>query len=58
MQSNLKTWLAATLLILGLQSKAQQNIQFSQYVFNGLSANPAYAGYKGDWYLNAIYRDQ
>ncbi|WP_185937290.1 PorP/SprF family type IX secretion system membrane protein [Chitinophaga polysaccharea] len=37
---------------------AQQNIQFSQYVFNGLSVNPAYAGYKGDWYLNGIYRHQ
>lgn len=38
--------------------KAQQNIQFSQYVFNGLSVNPAYAGYKGDWYINANYRKQ
>ena len=37
---------------------AQQNVQFSQYVFNGLSVNPAYAGYKGDWYLNTIYRHQ
>lgn len=37
---------------------AQQNIQFSQYVFNGLSVNPAYAGYKGDWYINANYRHQ
>ncbi|MRG47772.1 type IX secretion system membrane protein PorP/SprF [Chitinophaga sp. SYP-B3965] len=38
--------------------QAQQNVQFSQYVFNGLSVNPAYAGYKGDWYLNTIYRHQ
>ncbi|ASZ14849.1 hypothetical protein CK934_07690 [Chitinophaga sp. MD30] len=41
-----------------LGAAAQQNVQFSQYVFNGLSVNPAYAGYKGDWYLNAIYRHQ
>ncbi|RFS19794.1 type IX secretion system membrane protein PorP/SprF [Chitinophaga silvatica] len=58
MQSNLKTWFTAILLTLGLQLKAQQNIQFSQYVFNGLSVNPAYAGYKGDLYMNAMYRHQ
>lgn len=37
---------------------AQQNVQFSQYAFNGLSVNPAYAGYKDAWYLNTIYRQQ
>ncbi|MCW3461911.1 PorP/SprF family type IX secretion system membrane protein [Chitinophaga nivalis] len=41
-----------------LQATAQQNVQFSQYVFNMLSVNPAYAGYKQDWYLNAVYRHQ
>jgi type IX secretion system PorP/SprF family membrane protein len=46
------------LLILGGRAVAQQNIQFSQYVFNGLSINPAYAGYKEDLYLNAVYRHQ
>jgi len=38
--------------------QAQQNLQFSQYVFNMLSVNPAYAGYKEDPYANAIYRKQ
>lgn len=37
---------------------AQQDIQFSQYVFNGLALNPAYAGYKEVTNLNLIYRDQ
>jgi type IX secretion system PorP/SprF family membrane protein len=37
---------------------AQQQIQFSQYVFNGLAVNPAYAGYRGDTYFNSIYRKQ
>lgn len=37
---------------------AQQQVQFSQYVFNGLTVNPAYAGYRGETYLNAIYRKQ
>lgn len=46
------------LIIAGLRAGAQQNVQFSQYVFNGLSVNPAYAGYKDAWYLNTIYRKQ
>lgn len=36
----------------------QQDVQFSQYVFNGLSLNPAYAGYKGAPYLSSTFRDQ
>jgi type IX secretion system PorP/SprF family membrane protein len=42
----------------GLSAHAQQDIQFSQYVFNSLTINPAYAGYKEDTYLNAVYRKQ
>ncbi|MVT07924.1 PorP/SprF family type IX secretion system membrane protein [Chitinophaga tropicalis] len=41
-----------------IEGKTQQNVQFSQYVFNGLSVNPAYAGYKDAWYLNSVYRYQ
>ena len=37
---------------------AQQDIQFSQYVFNGLTLNPAYAGYKETTNLNLSYRNQ
>ena len=37
---------------------AQQTVQFSQYVFNGLAVNPAYAGYKEDWTLNLSSRLQ
>lgn len=36
----------------------QQDVQFSQYVFSGMTLNPAYAGYKGSPYLNASFRDQ
>jgi len=39
-------------------SFAQQNIQFTQYLFNTLSVNPAYAGYKEDWYAQVTYRTQ
>jgi type IX secretion system PorP/SprF family membrane protein len=41
-----------------LKAEAQQTIQFSQYVFNGLAVNPAYAGYKEDWTLNLSSRLQ
>jgi type IX secretion system PorP/SprF family membrane protein len=37
---------------------AQQSAQYTQYIFNGLVINPAYAGSKEMWNLNAIYRDQ
>ena len=51
------------ILLLGLgfglmQGHAQQTVQFSQYVFNGLAVNPAYAGYKADWTLNLNSRLQ
>lgn|SRR5690554_839373 len=38
--------------------KAQQNAQYSQYMFHGLYINPAYAGYKGDLNLHSYYRSQ
>jgi type IX secretion system PorP/SprF family membrane protein len=41
-----------------LPAKAQQEVQFSQYVFNMLNLNPAYAGYRGGTSLNAIHRRQ
>ncbi len=41
-----------------LNAKAQQNAQFSQYIFNGLYINPAAAGAKEDFYLHSFYRSQ
>jgi type IX secretion system PorP/SprF family membrane protein len=37
---------------------AQQSAQFSQYVFDELYINPAYAGYKEDFYAHTSYRMQ
>lgn len=37
---------------------AQQDAQFSQYMFNGLYINPAYAGYREQWNINMFYRNQ
>lgn len=45
-------------LVMHIDAVAQQDVQFSQYVFNGLSINPAYAGYKEDLYLSTTFRQQ
>ncbi|RDC64678.1 hypothetical protein AHMF7616_03294 [Adhaeribacter pallidiroseus] len=37
---------------------AQQKPQYTQYIFNGLVINPAYAGSKDVIHLNAFYRTQ
>ncbi|WP_257669952.1 PorP/SprF family type IX secretion system membrane protein [Parapedobacter tibetensis] len=37
---------------------AQQVAQYSQYMFNGLYINPAYAGYRGPVNLHTYYRSQ
>lgn len=39
-------------------ARAQQDAQFSQYLFNGLYINPAYAGYKSDFFVNSFFRSQ
>ena len=37
---------------------AQQDAQYSQYMFNSLIINPAYAGYKEDINLSLLHRNQ
>jgi type IX secretion system PorP/SprF family membrane protein len=39
-------------------AKAQQDAQYSQYIFNGIYINPAYAGYKEVLNLHSLYRTQ
>lgn len=47
------------LVIAGMKPvRAQQNIQFTQYIFNSLSVNPAYAGYKEEWFGQMALRKQ
>jgi type IX secretion system PorP/SprF family membrane protein len=51
--------LAVCILIVLLKGGyAQQDPQYSQYLFNSLVINPAYAGYRGTLNLDAIYRNQ
>ena len=45
-------------LVIFKQADAQQDAIFSQYIFNGLYINPAYAGYKEDLFFNSFYRSQ
>jgi len=50
--------LFSCLIFCFLAASAQQDAQFSQYIFNGLYINPAYAGYKEDLYVNSFFRSQ
>ena len=51
-------WTFALLLLVKTPLLAQQNIQFSQYIFNSLSVNPAYAGYKEELFAQLALRAQ
>lgn len=56
-----KLYLGVIAIIVWLNApelKAQQEIQFTQYIFNTLSVNPAYAGYKEQWFAQMALRNQ
>lgn len=46
------------ILMLAAVGKAQQELQVSQYMFNGLFLNPAYAGSHDYWGATALHRSQ
>ncbi|MDQ8052306.1 MAG: type IX secretion system membrane protein PorP/SprF [Pedobacter sp.] len=46
------------LCLINSMANAQQDAQYSQYMFNGLYVNPAYAGYRDATYAQAFYRSQ
>lgn len=48
----------AFFLFQGLTALAQQSAQYSQYMFNGIYINPAYAGYKEQLHVHGFYRNQ
>jgi type IX secretion system PorP/SprF family membrane protein len=51
--------LAGIISLFGIRTaEAQQIAQFSQYMFNGIYINPAYAGYKDVFYGHMVYRKQ
>lgn len=51
--------LVLILIFLSLQEvAAQQDAQYTQYMFNTMSVNPAYAGSRGQLSIAALYRSQ
>ncbi|WP_295116498.1 type IX secretion system membrane protein PorP/SprF [uncultured Chitinophaga sp.] len=48
----------AMMLLISRFAFAQQDAQYSQYMFNGIYINPAYAGYKEVLNLHSYYRAQ
>lgn len=50
--------LVILLTVISNAAVSQQLPQFSQYMFNGLHINPAYAGYKNEGYIQSTYRSQ
>lgn len=59
MKNSVKILLALLVCINYLKPvHAQQSIQLTQYIFNSMSVNPAYAGYKEEWFVQAAMRSQ
>jgi len=46
------------ILFVGLSSYAQQDAQYTQYMYNTMSVNPAYAGSRGVLSITALHRSQ
>src|SRR6478735_8298413 len=55
---NLKIITCSCLFLIISTGMAQQNVQFTQYMFNGLVINPAYAGADEALSLTFIHRSQ
>lgn len=53
-----RTFYTILLLLASIAVRAQQDTQFSQYMFNNLFLTPAYAGVDGVTQLTAVYRSQ
>jgi len=58
MLKTLKNTFLVILALWGAASQAQQDAQYTQYMYNTLSVNPAYAGSRGQLSLAALYRSQ
>lgn len=58
MKHIIKTVVLAAGMFLVKNTYAQQNIQFTQYIFNSMSVNPAYTGYKEEWFGQLGLRSQ
>lgn len=53
-----RTFYTLAIVVSGLASHAQQDPQFTQYMFNSLYVTPAFAGVEGVTQITAIHRSQ
>ena len=58
LQKKIKILVLVCMLSTGLQLSAQQDAQYTQYMYNTISVNPAYAGSRGHLSIAALYRNQ
>ncbi|SMC60476.1 PorP/SprF family type IX secretion system membrane protein [Cellulophaga tyrosinoxydans] len=55
----MKKYIIIILIITGFQSvSAQQDAQYTQYMYNTIAVNPAYAGSRGVFSIGALHRSQ
>ena len=54
----LKNFFLSVLLFVGVAAIAQQDAQYTQYMYNTVSINPAYAGSRGQMSIAALHRSQ
>ena len=50
--------LAVLLMFLSFSTSAQQDAQYTQYMYNTVSVNPGYTGSRGHLSIAALYRAQ
>lgn len=55
---NIKDLFLIVLLFVGVAAVAQQDAQYTQYMYNTVSINPAYAGTRGQTSIAALHRSQ
>ncbi len=58
MCSNIKKNVVALIALISLGAYAQQDPQFTQYMYNTLTVNSAYAGSRGNFSVTGIHRNQ
>lgn len=54
----LSIWIFVAFVLSGLSLRSQQDAQYTQYMYNTMSVNPAYAGSRGHISIAALHRSQ
>lgn len=58
MSKSIRNTLLLAIILWGVSTQAQQDAQYTQYMYNTMSVNPAYAGSRGQLSMAALYRSQ